>query len=461
MALKDYLTLLTFVGLFIGLIAGVISQIAKTSETVDGSNIKRLTTAGKLALGISLIGFVGSFSSELLKASITAAQKQADAAEAERRVERQQSEDEWRKRSEQLLNTAVSKADENLRHVIEGFKAEQLAILNARLELLNDNLIRETRLYGRLSATSTPLTKLTIRLVVKDVPEEVRTKLQKAIQTAKERPNAPDFQDLNEHHDVDDEDERALVRSEMDRLAIQPFIAWLATGAFELKQGILLVGLGDHFSAIACIGWIDSPDFFDPTYRADDKKKIGKKNKTEKKVTKLPSGVVVGKEIEWKPSYEKDTRDYEREKKTRPATTIAVSDNSVILAIDFDHLALSDALLRYAPNSMTNASLPDRLIFVAWSPSQTGDIDSAFPLVALPFNSTKIGESLSGLNSRKVTFKERPQWENVITFELIPNGVIEIAKEYGLRAVAEEELMEGPRADESHGYVRIWHGQSP
>lgn len=460
MALKDYLTLLTFVGLFIGLVAGVISQIAKTSETVDGSNIKQLTTAGKLALGISLIGFVGSFSSELLKTYITAAQTQANAAEAERGRERQRNEDEWRKRSEELLNAAVSKADENLRHVIEGFKAEQLAILDTRLELLKDNLIRETRLYGRLSATSTPLTKLTIRLVVKDVPEEIRTKLQKAIQAAKERPNAPDFQDLNEHHNVDDEDERALVRSEMDRLAIQPFIAWLATGNFELKQGILLVGLGDHFSAIACIGWISSPDFFDPAYRVDNRKKIGKK-KPEKKVTKLPSGVLVGKEIEWKLSYEKDTRDYEREKKTRPATTIKISDNSVVLTIDFDHLALNDALLRYAPNSMTTASLPDRLIFVAWSPSPTGEIDSAFPLVALPFDSTRIGESLSELNSRKATFKERPQWENVITFELIPNSVNEIAKEYGLRAVAEEELMEGPRADESHGYARIWHGQSP
>ncbi len=461
MELKTYLTLLTFAGLFIGLIAGVISQIAKTSETIDGSNIKRLTMAGKLALGISLVGFAGSFSSELLKVSITEVQRRADVAEAERKKDRQKIEDEWRERSEVLLNAAVSKADENLQHVIQGFKAEQIEILKSRLELLKDNLIRETRLYGKLSATSTPLTKLTVRVIVNDVPEEVRTKIEKGIQAAKERPNAPDFQDLNEYHSVDDEDERALVRSEMDRLAIQPFIAWLATGGFELKQGVLLVGLDGHFSAIACVGWISSPDFFDPTYRAADQKKLGKKNKAGKKVTKLPSGIIIGQELEWKPSYDKDVRDYERVKKTRPATTIEVSGNSVILSIDFDHLALNDALLRYAPNSMTTASLPDQLIFVAWAPSHTGEIDSAFPLAELPFSSTKIGDSLSGLHSRRVMFKERPKWENVIKLDLIPNGVSEIAKGYELRAVADEELMEGARADESRGYARMWHGGIP
>ena len=322
MTSNEYLTLLSFLGLLVGLIAGVTSQIAKTSETVDGSNIKRLTTAGKLALGISLIGFMGSFASELLKVSIAADHKKTETLEAERRAERQKSEDEWRQRSEQLLNAAVSKADDNIRHVIEGFKAEQRAILDARLDVaeakqkvLSDNLLRETRLYGRLSATSTPLTKLTIKLVVQDVSEEIRTKLQKAIAAAKQRPDAPDFQDLVEHHNADDEDQRALVRSEMDQHAIQPFIPWLATGEFELKQGILLFGLNDYLSAIACIGWIESPDLCDRTYPVDQKKKADKKSKIEKKVTKLPSGIVVGKEIEWKLSYEKDTRDYVREQK--------------------------------------------------------------------------------------------------------------------------------------------------
>ena len=135
MTSNEYLTLLSFLGLLVGLIAGVTSQIAKTSETVDGSNIKRLTTAGKLALGISLIGFMGSFASELLKVSIAADHKKTETLEAERRAERQKSEDEWRQRSEQLLNAAVSKADDNIRHVIEGFKAEQRAILDARLDV--------------------------------------------------------------------------------------------------------------------------------------------------------------------------------------------------------------------------------------------------------------------------------------------------------------------------------------
>jgi hypothetical protein len=103
--------------------------------------------------------------------------------------------------------------------------------------------------------------------------------------------------------------------------------------------------------------------------------------------------------------------------------------------------------------------LPDNLAFVAWSPSRTGDVDSAFGLEALPFDSSKIGESLSDLSSRKIALKKNPAWEHDMKLELIPNGVGEIAKAYRLAAIAEEELMEGSRADESHGYARIWHAQ--
>lgn len=473
---KDYLTVLTFVALLIGLAAGVVSQIAKTSDNVEGSNIKRLTTAGKLALGISLLGFCGSLSSELLKVYIADAQRRADDIEADRKKEQQRIENEWRQRSEQLLNAAVSKADENLRHVIEGFKQEQNDFLRQRLdaaaqqqELLNDNLIRETRLYGRLSAASTPLTKLTIRLVVDSVPADIRARLQSGIEAAKQRPKQADFQDLLEHHNADDGDERALVRSEMDQRAVQPFITWLATGKFEMKQSMLLIGLDDHFSAIACVGWIKSPDLFDPVYHHEEKKPAGKKGKdaapkgkdaAPKKVTKLPAGIVIGKEIEWGLSYEPDTRDYARARSARPASTIEVSGETVILALDFDHLALSDALLRYAPTSMTTASLPDRVIFAAWSASSTGDPDSAFPLVELPFSSAAIGESLIGLNATKVAPGKRPNWGSGVRLEIVPNRVGEIAKKYDFAAVAGDDLMEGSRGDESHGYARLWRGQA-
>ena len=45
---------------------GLVSQLTKTSVDVDGTTRKRLTAPGKWALIISLLGFAGSFSSELL-----------------------------------------------------------------------------------------------------------------------------------------------------------------------------------------------------------------------------------------------------------------------------------------------------------------------------------------------------------------------------------------------------------
>ena len=61
LAPQTYLSILTFLGLVLGFAGGAVSQLKKTSIDVDGTNEKRLTSFGKLALAISIIGFAGSF----------------------------------------------------------------------------------------------------------------------------------------------------------------------------------------------------------------------------------------------------------------------------------------------------------------------------------------------------------------------------------------------------------------
>jgi hypothetical protein len=67
----------------VGLTAGLISQLRKTSIDIEGTNQKQLTSFGKLAFAISLIGFTGSFASELLKSAISPEQEKSQKAAKE------------------------------------------------------------------------------------------------------------------------------------------------------------------------------------------------------------------------------------------------------------------------------------------------------------------------------------------------------------------------------------------
>ena len=129
---QTYLRVLTFVGLIVGSMGGLVSQLTKTSVDVDGTTRKRLTTPGKWALIISLLGFAGSFSSELLKSSIQAQEKAQAQFAMDLQKERQRQDDLWKSRSSEIAQnifqkttSALQTSEKNLTETIEGFEREQ------------------------------------------------------------------------------------------------------------------------------------------------------------------------------------------------------------------------------------------------------------------------------------------------------------------------------------------------
>jgi hypothetical protein len=294
---QTYLTLLTFLGLVVGSIGGLISQLTKTSVEVDGTTRKRLTSAGKWALAISLLGFAGSFSSELFKSSLQA-QLQAQASIQKSLNEQKERENkDWQERSEKLqgaikndTTSALKLSEQNINQTIEGFKKEENTIADSRERVLRDNLLHEVSLYGKLSAAGTPLTSLTITLTVNDVPAAVRHELQKQIAAAPQTRNEDWVQDLFLYHNIDDDDADNFVQARIYEEAVQPFIDYLATGRLSKEHALLVLSLDRRYSALACVGWVGETD---SQWIATDKT-----DSQESRLNLLPSGIFVGSEID-------------------------------------------------------------------------------------------------------------------------------------------------------------------
>jgi hypothetical protein len=487
---QTYLSTLTFIGLFFGIVGGLVSQLRKTSVDVEGTTKKLLTPSGKLAVAISILGFSGSFASELLKSSIQAQEKAQAKIEARLKEEREREEAQWKSRSIELAseilrntNSALAGSEENLRHTIEGFKHEQEGILKTRFDIaesrqkvLSDNLVREARLYGKISATSTPLTKMTIELTVEHVPGEILGKVRKGIKDAEDSTSSEDFRDLAEHHNVDDDDARSLVQSKMDKLVIQPFIYWLATGRFLKEQGILSLGLDKNFSTLLCVGWVSKPDITD----------------MDGKFTTLPAGVLIGDEIEWAPGYASQQPAYRRKQVIRPEISLSIVNDSLVLAVVLGIESLNESLLRYSKNSDRPATLSDNVELFSWSPSIGSELEKPEKdVLQLPFDSMKVHDSLIAVDAGKNLpsknrtpswvdttstdwagnndawiksndewIKQTPLWMRHIRLQIIPNGVDQISKTYNLSLSSSGYPFEGVREEEPRGYVRIWHGQA-
>jgi hypothetical protein len=474
---QTYLTGLTFLGLTVGLIGGLISQLTKTSAEVDGTTKKRLTSSGRWALAISLLGFAGSFSSEMFKSSIKAQEAVQAKITAGLREERERQDDQWKSRSSALATDILGKttcalqtSEKNLIATIKGFETEQQGIADSREKVLSDNLVHETRLYGRLSAAGTPLTTMTLKLIVENVPREVRRKVVEGLSGAQSSRAEPWYAELSERRNVNDDDDRALVQSRMDQRVIQPFIDWLGGDRFRedinwrdkdqsrQQQGVLVLSLDRRFSALACVGWVSEPDIF----TMDE----GEPGNTEVGTSLLPSGVLIGDEIQFRlsppgQSYElKETSRpaYQREKTIRPVIKLDVVSHSLVLTIELDQYSLDDSLLRYARNSSTTAALPDDVEFFSWSPSSDGEEGENGTPSMLPFDSLKVHEGVQGW--KKEVAIQVPTWMRHMRLQIIPNGVEQIAKTYDLKLSSHGDIMEGLLEDEPLGYVRLWHGHA-
>jgi hypothetical protein len=134
MDLHITLAIITVAGLAISCIAGIASQLWKDSIEVEGRLTKRLTPAGWLSLGISLVGLSGSIASELIRVSISNSEKLQSKAEAAQRQVLQEQETRWK----EYMRTMLAQ----VRH-LAGQVGKQLAdlddsVVNAVLRVQRD-----------------------------------------------------------------------------------------------------------------------------------------------------------------------------------------------------------------------------------------------------------------------------------------------------------------------------------
>jgi hypothetical protein len=161
----DVLTVITFGGLVVSFVAALVSQLWKGSVDVEGQIRKRLTPAGYLSLGISMVGLLASISSELIRISIKhSEQLQAQAAAAQERALRAQ-ETRWRDEMQKLLSVARDDIEKNLDRTIHGFQESQQRfaetqanIVASKQEVLENNLRRTNEIIVAVQ----PLTSLSL-----------------------------------------------------------------------------------------------------------------------------------------------------------------------------------------------------------------------------------------------------------------------------------------------------------
>jgi len=471
------LSVLSILGLLVGLAGGLISQLTKTSFDIEGTTRKRLTNSGKIAVAISILGFTGSFTAELLKASNAQREKA-------QKLSLQQQDSLWKAHVGELSqktadNTAgaLQQTEANLRATMTGFEQEQQTILQSKLQLLKDNLLRETRLFGRISASSGPLTSLTVRLTVSDVPLSIRNQLSRAIETALHATDEAWYQDLAIHHNVDDQDDAALTDAVYLQQVVQPFINWLSgrpyRTAFETSQGsivipngtkdeqqdyaqeregLLALTLGHQAPALLGIGWLHGPEQFPMEARSRNP------GDTTVQLSLLPSGLLFGEEINYR---QYGINAVPRLHYNRPECRLEIKGTSIILNLYLNQNAIADAVLRFAPESFKTAAMPDEVSFFSWGPFRGAGAQSRDDLpVGMPFNTDGLGPTLSGLQAAGFA-KPKPTGHSImqLRLQLIPNGQQAIARTYDLYLNATEDIEEGPRDDEPFGYTRFWKGK--
>lgn len=163
--LHDVLTIITFGGLAIGFIAALVSQVWKDSIEVEGQLRKRLTPAGYLSLGISLVSFLASISSELIRISIKHSEDLHAQAKLEQETALRAQETRWRDEMQTMLSAAKADIEKNLDGTIRGFQESQQRfaetqanIAASKQEVLENNLRRTNEIIVAVQ----PLTSLSL-----------------------------------------------------------------------------------------------------------------------------------------------------------------------------------------------------------------------------------------------------------------------------------------------------------
>ncbi|HEX8623467.1 MAG TPA: hypothetical protein VF782_00160 [Allosphingosinicella sp.] len=460
MSPHDQLSILSVAGVAVTLGGLLLSQLTKTSVDGEG-NRKVLTPTGRVALAIAVAGVLGSFASEGLKASIRWQADRDAAIKTQIEEQRRLDNDAWKSRSEQLAKaifgntkTQLDQTEINLRKMIDGFSANQqsifrtqLAVVEARQRVLADNLIREARLYGRLSATGSPLFRMTIELQIDQAPPALLATVRNGLRHARDFFENEAYVDLNVHHNIDGKDDAAMARRELYGRAVQPVLSWLANGEIESRQAIMLVSLDDQFSAVSAIGWADGP------LLGDEDSSILYNGESD--LFWLPTGILSG-DLTWAAGRGAgDQSQY-------PAVNVSTAGSSIRLAIDIGPAALDRAITRYSKASATTATLPDELFVMFWSPMPPGETGSNSDPPKLPFDSKGVHDVVGYIakGGRSRSTSPLTSWGRPLRIRLIPNGVNPIGKTYRLKPAGNGELYDGIRDDEYGGYLRVWRGMA-
>lgn len=307
-------------------------------------------------------------------------------------------------------------------------------------------LARFERLLQEVQRTA-PLTFLSIRLVVDNVPDSVVNAITAGLKLADNRLSDSDYIDLALHHNVDDEDGRRLIQSVKNNSAIFPFIHWLAAGTFVNEPSFLTVGLDNRLSSFFCIGWvepemtgIDGPG----TYSS------------------LPSGILIGDEKEWGPSVYKPLHQYRNRSLNMPSTDISVSGNTVTLSAEMDPLSLQDAVIRHSSKGSITGFLPDDILCFTWASLKNSDEKDLYDYINLPVDSSGVSSDVLGSSgSTDSVFAKRSSLSQIpMKIGLIPNNAEKLLRLYKISLLNESEHYEGPRGDDYGGYFRFWLGHS-
>jgi len=163
--LHSTLTTITILGLALSFLGGITSQLWKDSVEIDGQLKKRLTPAGWLSLGISLVGLSGSIASELIRVSISNSEELQAKAERAQKLALEQQEARWRNDMSAMLAAAKADIEKNLVDTINGFRDSQTRFTQTQGEIIAS---KQTLLENALQHTNEiivagqPLTSLSL-----------------------------------------------------------------------------------------------------------------------------------------------------------------------------------------------------------------------------------------------------------------------------------------------------------
>jgi hypothetical protein len=159
------LTTITILGLALSFLAGATSQIWKDSVEIDGQIKKRLTPAGWLSLGISLVGLSASIASELIRVGISHSEELQAQAERAQKQALEEQEARWRKDMSAMLSATKGDIEKNLEDTIKGFEDNQKRFSQTQAEIIasKQTLLENTLQHtNEIIVAGQPLTSLSL-----------------------------------------------------------------------------------------------------------------------------------------------------------------------------------------------------------------------------------------------------------------------------------------------------------